>query len=222
VDLRRQLLSAPRPNAAKKNQILIDFECAMETIVAIFSYLLGSIPTGYIVGTRAGIDVRKVGSGNVGATNVARTVGKAKGLLTLIVDVAKGFIPAFIALRFGLSDTAVALVGAAAFLGHLYPVFLKFQGGKGVATALGVLLAVAPLASVVLLAVFAVIVYFSRIASLSSIAAALAAPVMVWSFAYPLPAIAMSLVFAVMIVYRHRGNIERLIAGTEPRFDLRG
>ena len=193
----------------------------MEILVAVFSYLLGSIPTGYIVGTFAGIDVRTVGSRNVGATNVARTAGKAKGLLTLIADVAKGFIPAFVAFRLGFSDTAVAFVGAAAFFGHLYPAFLKFQGGKGVATALGVLLAVAPSASVVLMGVFAVVVYCSRIASLSSMAAALAAPLVVWSFSYPLPIIAMCLVFALMIVYRHRSNIERLIAGTEPRFDSR-
>ena len=96
----------------------------MEIIVMIFSYLLGSIPTGYIVGALAGVDIRKVGSGNIGATNVARVVGKKRGLLTLIVDVGKGFIPVFVAGWLGLSHTAVALVAILAFLGHLYPVFL--------------------------------------------------------------------------------------------------
>ena len=190
----------------------------MAILMTIFSYLLGSIPTGYIIGTLAGIDIRKVGSGNVGATNVARTVGKTKGLLTLTADVAKGFIPVFVALRFGLSNTAVASVGVAAFLGHLYPVFLKFQGGKGVATALGVLLALAPMATLVLVAVFGVVVFFSRIASVSSIAAAVAAPITLWSFSYPPTIVAMSVFLAVMIILRHRGNIRRLFAGTEPRF----
>lgn len=193
----------------------------MEILAAVFSYLLGSIPTGYILGSWAGIDVRTVGSGNVGATNVARALGKAKGLFTLIADVAKGFIPAFVAFQLGFSHMAVAWVGAAAFFGHLYPVFLKFQGGKGVATALGVLLAVAPAASLVLMGVFLAAAYFSRIASLSSMAAAVAAPLVVWAFAYPTPIIALCLLFAAMIVYRHRSNIERLLAGTEPRFDAR-
>src|SRR4030095_1444446 len=116
----------------------------MEILITIFSYLLGSIPTGYIVGAWAGIDVRKAGSGNVGATNVARTVGKTKGLFTLAADVAKGFIPVFIALRLGLTYSAVAVVGAAAFLGHLYPLFLKFRGGKGGGTGLGGLVGFAP------------------------------------------------------------------------------
>ena len=190
----------------------------MAILITIFSYLLGSIPTGYIIGTLAGIDIRKVGSGNVGATNVARTVGKTKGLLTLTADVAKGFIPVFVALRFGLSNTAVASVGVAAFLGHLYPVFLKFQGGKGVATALGVLLALAPMATLVLVAVFGVVVFFSRIASVSSIAAAVAAPITLWSFSYSPTIVAMSVFLAIMIILRHRGNIRRLLAGTEPRF----
>ena len=190
----------------------------MAILITIFSYLLGSIPTGYIIGALAGIDIRKVGSGNVGATNVARTVGKTKGLLTLTADVAKGFIPVFVALRFGLSNTAVASVGVAAFLGHLYPVFLKFQGGKGVATALGVLLALAPMATLVLVAVFGVVVFFSRIASVSSIAAAVAAPITLWSFSYPPTIVAVSVFLAVMIIFRHRENIRRLLAGTEPRF----
>lgn len=191
----------------------------MEIVVTVLSYLLGSIPTGYIIGSLAGIDVRTVGSGNVGATNVARALGKAKGLVTLIADVAKGFLPVFFAFQLGLSHAAVAFVGAAAFFGHLYPVFLKFKGGKGVATALGVLLAAAPWASLVLMGVFAVAAYFSRIASLSSIAAAVTAPVVVWALSYPPPTTALCAVFALMIVYRHRSNIERLMAGTEPRFD---
>jgi acyl phosphate:glycerol-3-phosphate acyltransferase len=193
----------------------------MEIIVMIFSYLLGSIPTGYIVGALTGIDIRKVGSGNVGATNVARALGKKPGLLTLSADVAKGFVPVFVAIWLGLNPTVVALVGSTAFLGHLYPVFLRFQGGKGVATALGVLLALAPMATVVLIAVFAAVAVSTRVVSLSSIVAALAAPIILWSFFYSPTVIAIGVFLAVMITLRHRDNIQRLIAGTEPRFGSR-
>jgi acyl phosphate:glycerol-3-phosphate acyltransferase len=193
----------------------------MEIIVMIFSYLLGSIPTGYIVGALGGVDIRKAGSGNIGATNVARVVGKKRGLLTLIVDVGKGFIPVFVAGRLGLSDTAMALVATLAFLGHLYPVFLKFQGGKGVATALGALLALAPMATVILMVVFALVAVSSRLVSLSSIVAALAAPITLWSLFYSPSVIATGVFFAVMILVRHRDNIQRLFAGTEPRFGSR-
>jgi glycerol-3-phosphate acyltransferase PlsY len=193
----------------------------MEIIVVIFSYLLGSIPTGYIVGVLSGVDIRKAGSGNIGATNVARVVGKKRGLLTLIVDVGKGFIPVFVAGWLELSHTVVALVAILAFLGHLYPVFLKFQGGKGVATALGALLALAPLATVILMVVFALVVVSSRLVSLSSIVAALAAPITLWSLFYSPSVIVTGVFFAVMILVRHRDNIRRLFAGTEPRFGSR-
>ena len=193
----------------------------MELLLIIFSYLLGSIPTGYIVGAMAGVDIREVGSGNVGATNVARTVGKKRGLLTLIADVAKGFVPVFIAGRLDLSQTAIALTAIAAFLGHLYPMFLKFRGGKGVATALGVLLALAPMATLILIAVFAVVAVSSRFVSLSSIVAALAAPIVLWSLSYSLTVIATGVFLAVMITLRHRENIQRLLEDTEPKFGSR-
>ena len=117
-------------------------------LLVLFAYLLGSVPTGYILGSVAGVDVRKAGSGNVGATNVARVVGKRHGILTLVADIAKGFVPVIVALNIGLAPMATAFVGIAAFLGHLYPVFLRFQGGKGVATALGVFLGLAPWATI--------------------------------------------------------------------------
>ena len=190
----------------------------MEVILAIFSYLLGSIPTGYIVGKLAGLDIRRSGSGNIGATNVARVAGKGHGLVTLAADTAKGFVPAIIAQQLSFSHTAVAVIAAAAFLGHLYPVFLRFQGGKGVATAFGILLALAPMATLAVMGVFTAVILASRTVSLSSIGAAVAAPVALWLFSYPLPWIVMTALFAAVIILRHRANIQRLLRGTEPKF----
>ncbi|HSF57341.1 MAG TPA: glycerol-3-phosphate acyltransferase, partial [Candidatus Binatia bacterium] len=130
--------------------------------LVLIAYLLGSVPTGYILGSLAGVDVRKAGSGNVGATNVARVVSKRHGIFTLIADIAKGFVPVIIALHLDFSTRATACVGLAAFLGHLYSVFLRFKGGKGVATALGVLLALAPWATLVLILIFAAVLLATR------------------------------------------------------------
>lgn len=190
----------------------------MEILIIVFAYLLGSVPTGYILGSWAGIDVRKAGSGNIGATNVARLIGKRQGILTLIADVAKGFIPVFLATHLGLSSGLIALTGVAAFLGHLYPVFLKFRGGKGVSTALGVFLGVAPWATAVLAVIFTVAMLTSRTVSLSAMIAAAAAPIALWWFSYPAVFVAMSVVLALLIIWRHRANIRRLLAGTEPKF----
>src|SRR3989338_5557219 len=153
-------------------------------LLVFFAYLLGSIPTGFVVGSLSGIDIRRAGSGNVGATNVARVVGKAQGLLTLLGDVAKGFIPVYLAYRLGLTQAMTAAAALAAVLGHLYPVFLKFRGGKGVATALGVFLGLAPMAAVVLIFIFSCVAVASRIVSLASILAALCAPPAFWVFAF--------------------------------------
>jgi glycerol-3-phosphate acyltransferase PlsY len=192
----------------------------MEIIALIvFAYLLGSIPTGYILGKFSGVDVRQVGSGNVGATNVARAVGKWQGVLTLLADAMKGMLPAAIGLTMMLPSAAIAALSAAAFLGHLYPIFLNFRGGKGVATALGALLVIAPLASLLLVAIFAAVVFPTRLVSLSSIVAAASAPFALWLFLQPRAIVLLGAFLAAMIVWRHRGNILRLRAGTEPRFD---
>ncbi len=188
--------------------------------MTVFAYLLGSIPTGFLLGSLSGVDVRRVGSGNVGATNVARVVGRRQGLMTLLGDVAKGFIPVYLSVYLELNPPTVALVGLAAFLGHLYPLFLKFQGGKGVATALGVYLALAPMATVVLIFVFSVVAMVSRVVSLASLIAAGFAPIAFWFFSYPPFLIWLSLLIGLLIVFRHRENIQRLLSGAEPRFDL--
>lgn len=186
-------------------------------LLVLFSYLLGSVPTGYILGSLAGVDVRRAGSGNVGATNVARVVGKRHGVFTLVADVAKGFVPVVIALNLGLAPLATASVGIAAFLGHLYSVFLRFQGGKGVATALGVFLALAPWATLILAVIFGVVLLTSRVVSLSSMVSAASAPIVLWLYFHSPILTGMSLFIAVMIVLRHRSNIQRLRSGTEPR-----
>lgn len=193
----------------------------MFVLLIILAYLLGSVPSGFIIGALSGTDVRKRGSGNIGATNVARVLGKGLGLLTLLADTAKGFVPVLIAQYLGMSDVAVALAAMAAFLGHLYPVFLAFQGGKGVATAFGALLALAPEATVLLAVLFGLAVLASGRVSLGSIIAALALPVVLWGFAYGTVFVTMGLFIGAMVVLRHRENIQRLRAGTEPRFRAR-
>ena len=189
-------------------------------LMIAFAYLLGSVPTGYLLGYFAGVDVRRAGSGNVGATNVARVAGKRLGLLTLLGDAAKGFAPVFIALRMDLDAETTGLVALAAFLGHLYPIFLKFKGGKGVATALGALSALAPAATGVLLLVFLTVALTTRIVSLASILAAGITPVAIWILAYPTPWVGVTLLMTLMIVWRHRENIQRLLSGAEPKFTL--
>jgi glycerol-3-phosphate acyltransferase PlsY len=189
-------------------------------LVVGFAYLLGSVPTGFLLGYLAGVDVRRSGSGNVGATNVARVAGKWLGFLTLLGDAAKGFVPAFIALQMGFDAAVTGGTALAAFLGHLYPVFLKFRGGKGVATALGALLAVAPTASGVLVPVFLLVLLATRIVSLASIVAAGTAPVAIWLLGYPDPLVGITLLMALLILWRHRDNIQRLRSGAEPRFSL--
>ena len=193
----------------------------MEALLVIFSYLLGSVPSGLIIGKLSGLDVRKAGSGNIGATNVARLLGKTGGLLTLVGDTAKGFIPVLVVQQMGFSYSVTALVGVAAFLGHLYPIFLKFKGGKGVATSFGVLLGLAPLATMILLVVFAAVAFTTRIVSLSSMVTAVAAPLVLWLFYYSPTYVIVTAFMALMIVFRHYANIQRLLNGTEPRFGTR-
>ena len=190
-------------------------------LLIIFAYVMGSVPSGYILGKMSGIDVRSIGSGNIGATNVVRALGKGRGALTLFADAAKGYLPVWVALRLEVGAVTIALVAIAAFLGHLYPLFLNFQGGKGVATALGALLASQPMATLVLIVVFGVAVLASRIVSLGAIAAAIAAPVVLWFFSQSPVFVAMGVFLGAMVILRHRGNIQRLLAGTEPRFGTR-
>ena len=182
------------------------------------AYLLGSIPTGLLLGKLYGVDVRKEGSGNIGATNLYRTVGRKVGVLTLIGDCLKGLLPVVLAWKLGLFEPMQAWIGLAAFCGHVFSVFLLFKGGKGVATALGVFLALAPLAVLGALAVFILLVAIWRYISLGSIVAAAVMPLIIFFRPHsPQLLIATALISAIVII-KHHTNISRLVAGTESKF----
>lgn len=189
----------------------------LAALVAL-AYLLGSIPTGLLLGKAYGIDVRKEGSGNIGATNLYRTVGRKVGAMTLAGDCLKGLLPVLAVKYSSLPPDFAAWVGLAAFCGHVFSLFLKFKGGKGVATALGVFLALAPMAVAIAIAVFAAIMSSWRYVSLGSIAAAAIMPVAVALRGGNRALVTVTLIIAVIVILRHHENIRRLIAGTENRF----
>lgn len=185
------------------------------------AYLCGSLPTGVWAGRWAGVDVRRAGSGNVGATNVARTAGTRPALLTLIGDIAKGFVPVLLARALLTHQMLIALVGLAAFFGHLFSIFLRFSGGKGVATAFGVFLGLAPAAAAVSAVIFATVAVWTRYVSLASLLAAAALPLATAVLGYRYPVWSAALIVAAAIVVRHRDNLWRLRHGNEPRFRVR-
>lgn len=195
------------------------------------AYLLGSIPTGYLVAKASGVDIRSVGSGNIGATNVFRTVGKSAGIFVLVFDGLKGYaacawLPDLVLRCIGLSAAAnpnLAEVlhiigGVSAILGHNYTCWLKFKGGKGIATSAGVLAALVPPALVIILVIWIVVFALSRYVSLASIAASVALPFAAFLTRYSATIVAVTGAMAVLAVYKHRGNIHRLLNGTESRF----
>lgn len=191
------------------------------TVYIVFitaSYLLGSVPTGIVVSRLMGKgDPRKSGSGNIGATNVGRTSGKLAGVLTLLGDVLKGGVPVFLSLLYYPESLFVSLVGLAAFLGHLFPVYLGFKGGKGVATGLGVMIVICPLATLLSAFVFVVTAALKRYVSLASMLAAAMLPVFMSFDPKGRNYVGMGVVVAVLVIWKHKDNIKRLIAGTENR-----
>jgi glycerol-3-phosphate acyltransferase PlsY len=192
-------------------------------LVIVVAYLIGSIPFGYlIVRQKLGDDVRVTGSGGTGATNVSRRAGKGAGVLTLVLDALKGAAAVLIAQKLGGSDWITAGAAIAVIVGHIFPVWLGFRGGKGVATGAGVFLVLAPIALMCAGLVFVAIVFFTRYVSLGSMMAAALIPVFVWLhsvFVVPMadlrPLLLATVVGAVLIIFAHRGNIERLARGTE-------
>lgn len=191
-------------------------------LLILAAYLIGAIPTGVLLTKMTGSeDIRKAGSGNIGATNVYRVAGRKLGVLTLVGDCLKGVIPVLAAVQyFSLADGPLALVALAAFIGHCYPVYLGFKGGKGVATALGIFLVLSPLSILCALFLFAAVLWKWRYISLSSISAAAAIPFLVIALERSLPLFAATLVIAAIVIWRHRSNIERLRSGGESRFNL--
>ena len=193
------------------------------TLVPIFwivaAYLIGSISFGIIFSKLFGLpDPRTVGSGNIGATNIARSGKKLPAILTLLGDAIKGWLPVWFALQSNMLMWVVASVGLAVFFGHLYPIYHKFKGGKGVATALGVMLAVSPMLGLACLLTWALVFAISRLSSLSAIVAAALSPVFAWLLLPYKNYVLMVLVMAVMLVWRHKSNIQKLLAGTEQGF----
>jgi glycerol-3-phosphate acyltransferase PlsY len=179
-------------------------------------YVIGSVPFGVLIAKGFGLgDLRKVGSGNIGATNVLRTGNKAAAALTLVLDLAKGLIPAAVGIWYA-GDLAGQLAGLGAVFGHCLPVWLWFRGGKGLATAAGVVFGLAPLAGLALAAIWLAMAVATRISSASALAASAAAPVVFWLIDGPRAVLCM-IVLAVWIWLRHHQNIARLFRGTEPR-----
>jgi glycerol-3-phosphate acyltransferase PlsY len=188
--------------------------------VALFGYLLGSVPFGLVLAKLfSQVDPRKIGSKNIGATNIFRTAGKTLGILTLIGDVLKGMAPIWIAIQWSLSDHWIAIAGLSPFLGHIFPIFLGFKGGKGVATALGIYLVISPIAVVIEFLLFSMLVWKWRFISLGSICCATTMPILISFFRSDSRAyFVLSVIIGALILFRHQSNISRLLQGTENKW----
>lgn len=189
-----------------------------EILFILGSYLLGSVPTGVIVGRLGGFDPRAVGSHNIGASNVARAGGVSAAVITLIGDGLKGAIPVIVVRAAGFPVSTIAAAALAAFIGSICSVFLGFKGGKGVACGLGIWMAISPFVILIALAVFGIVVAFSRIMSLSSMSAAIALPPTVAAFGLPRHYLLLAILMTALVLFRFRENIQRLSRGEEPRF----
>lgn len=182
------------------------------------AYVLGSIPTGLLVGRARGVDIRAIGSGNIGATNVARGLGRKWAALVLVADALKGFVPVFLArhLGAGVSPAAVALVGLSAVVGHMFTIFLRGHGGKGVATSLGVAFGLSPPLALLALAVYALAVAITRRSSVGSLLGMWSFPLLATALGGVAPEfVALSIVTAALVTFRHRDNLRRLWRGEE-------
>lgn len=192
-----------------------------EILLIVGAYLVGSIPTGVIVGRLRGFDPRAVGSGNIGASNVVRAGGISAAVMTLVGDAIKGAIPVIVARAAGCSPATIAWVGLSAFVGAICSVFLGFRGGKGIACALGIWLAISPTVILIALAVFAIVVAISRITSLASMSAAIVLPPTVAALGLPRHYLLLAILMTALALFRHRENIMRLSRGEEPKFQPR-
>lgn len=190
----------------------------LSIVFVIAAYLLGSISFAVVTSKLFGLaDPRSYGSGNPGATNVLRSGKKAAAALTLFGDAAKGWLAVFLAIQFALSDVQIALIALAVFIGHLFPVFLRFKGGKGVATALGVLLALNVWVGLSALATWVLMALAFRYSSLSALAAAIGAPIYAYLLGLPQEWVLASGIMSLLLIWRHKGNIQNLLAGKESK-----
>jgi glycerol-3-phosphate acyltransferase PlsY len=190
--------------------------------VIILAYLIGSIPFALILARHWGAtDLRRIGSGNLGAANVMRASGVTAGVLVAVLDMAKGAASVWLAVSMSRGAAVPAAAGLAAIVGHIYPVWLRFRGGKGVATACGVFTVLTPLAIPPALALFAAAVWLTRYISLGSMVASLALPPLAYALGSPAPTVLAALAASSLIVFRHRSNVLRLRMGTEPRLGVR-
>ena len=187
-------------------------------LLQAIGYLLGAIPSGYLAGRwLKGIDLRDCGSGSTGATNVLRNVGKGPALAVFLIDVSKGALAVLLAKSFGLSDWLQVLAGLAALAGHIWPVWLGWKGGKAVATGFGMFLGLALPVGLACFGLFMTVISIFRIVSLSSVVAAIGLPLLMLLSGGSSAYVVVSLVASLMVLWRHRSNIERLLAGTEPK-----
>ncbi len=190
----------------------------IDYLFPVLGYLLGSVSSAIVLARLMGLkDPRLTGSGNPGATNILRYGGKTLAALTLLGDVLKGVVPVVIARAFTDEPLVLALTALGAFIGHLFPVFFRFQGGKGVATALGVLLALSPWLGLALVVTWVLVALISRYSSLSALVAALLAPFYAWWLLPGWPYLLVVAAIAALLIWRHRGNIQRLLAGQEAK-----
>lgn len=189
----------------------------MIVVLLIVSYIAGTIPFGLIIAKARGVDLRRVGSGNIGATNVLRTVGKKEALFTLTGDLMKGAFAVALMKVSGYGDPYTGLAGLFAVTGHDYPLFFRFRGGKGVATSIGALLVYAPNVGLVTVVIWLAVIFISRYSSLGALTAFTLLPLNMIIFKKGLPGLSLSLLFAVLIYIKHRENIRRLLQGKEPR-----
>jgi len=194
----------------------------MEELLSVaFGYVLGSIPFAFLLTRRRGIDLRRVGSGNVGATNVLRTSGVRPAVLAMCLDAVKGMLAVFVASRVAVGPATAVAAGLASVIGHNYPVWLRFRGGKGVATAAGVFGVLAPTALGMAAAVFVITVWATRYISVGSLAGAVTLAIAAVASDVPAAVSVGAVIAAALVVHRHRGNLARLVAGTERRVGQR-
>ena len=201
-------------------------------LVIVAAYLLGSIPTGFLVAKSRGVDIRAVGSGNIGATNVFRILGKPAGVFVLLADAAKGWLAVFVVAKLvsgwfypaagpQAREWFALCAGVGAILGHNYTCWLRFKGGKGIATSAGVLTALVPGPLLIILAIWIVVFALSRYVSLASISASFALPFAAWVCGQSTTIILVTAALAALAIYKHKANIQRLLKGTENRIDFR-